>query len=495
MKKFGIFTIVSIALIIITSTALASGIPGSGWWTGETIQNIGASSAAVQVVAYDKNSSSTYSASTTIDSGKNYTFTPTTFSGMPDGFQGSAVVSADQPIKAIVTITNRESGTLGVSGGQATGIYQGFDASAVDSTLYFPIAKGDAYSKTTSYYVQNAGSADTTLTATFKMKNGDTHTYNSPTIQPNKMVVFNVYDTPTYVGTCTPVNTCRVGAVTVVSDNSQPLAGTHTEHKTVEDPATLLQSTRGFTSSDFDTKLYVPVTKNDRFDRFTGIQVQNVTAATPIDITVTYLGVKGTCTGSTYVDTQTGIQPGANAVFNQLLGQTNLPVDCMASATVETTTTGGQIVALVSESYMAGAPYTQASVTSFAMPDNQATTKVVGPQFKDDRFEKRTGFTIQNVGTATATNVVATFNCAGGSTFTAISNPLTIPVNGSIEFNHPVLQTSMFTVANPFSASNVTCSVTVTSDQPIVALAAEFVTPGATLLQDKSNYEGINLSP
>lgn len=221
MKKISVGIAILLALLVAISQAFATGIPGSGWWSGETIQNISAGQASVQVVAYDKDFASTYSASQLINAGANYTFVPSSFTpAMSSGFQGSAVVSADAAIKAIVSVTNRLSGGLGVSGGKAAALYQGVDGSAVSTTIYFPIAKGDAPGgKTTSYYVQNAGTSATTFTGSFKMKNGDTWTYNSPSVGPNQMVVFNIYDT-SFVGTCTPANTCRVGALTVQSDTT-----------------------------------------------------------------------------------------------------------------------------------------------------------------------------------------------------------------------------------------------------------------------------------
>lgn len=140
MKKIAPFSIFLFILVYAVGTVFASGVPGTGWWSAETVQNVGSSQVSVQVVAYDASSSSTYSASKLIDPGKNYTFLPSGADftpSLPSGFQGSAVVSADGPIKAITNVQNVLSGSLGVTGGKASGIYQGIDGSAVATTVYF----------------------------------------------------------------------------------------------------------------------------------------------------------------------------------------------------------------------------------------------------------------------------------------------------------------------------------------------------------------------
>jgi hypothetical protein len=497
MKRKIIFVSTMIMILVITvASASASGLPGSGWWSGGSVQNISTGSITVSIVAYNSASSSTYTASSSVNPDEKFTWTPTNFTPtMPSDFKGSAVVSADGPIKAIVTTTNRQSGSFGVLGGKASAVYQGIDGSAVSTTIYFPSVKGDSYGQTTSYYVQNAGTSATTATATFKMKNGDTHVYTTPSVGPNQMVVFGVGDALTFTTSCSPKPQCVSGALTVVSNTTQPLAGVMMMHLTTENPATLAGSTRGFTSTDFDTKLYAAGVKNLRGGRFTGIQVQNVTASTPLTVTVTYKGNKGACTGNTYSDTKTNVAAGTSAVFNQLSGQTTLPTDCQASATIETTTPGGQIVALIAQQYEAShIPASGQILTQyFAMPNNYVTTKLGAPQFKDDRYSKRSGLVIQNVGTAQATNVVATFKCTGSATFTAISVAQTVDPGYGVQFYHPSTTPSMFTVGNPFSAANVTCSVIVTSDQPVVGLMSE--DPVAPYEEDVSNYEVFNLTP
>ena len=127
MKKKLFSAVVAVAIITTFATvALAqNGIPGTGWWSGEQVQNVGSASANIVVTAYDSATANTYSSSQTVVSGAAFTFIPTNFAGMPSGFVGSAVVSSNQPIKAIVNVTNLQAGSFGVAGGKAAASVSG----------------------------------------------------------------------------------------------------------------------------------------------------------------------------------------------------------------------------------------------------------------------------------------------------------------------------------------------------------------------------------
>lgn len=488
MKKrmFSMLGVVVILAVVVGMASAQSGIPGTGWWTGEQVQNVGTSTANIVVTAYDKNGSLTYTTSQTATVGSTIGLTPSNFPGMPSGFIGSAVVSSDQPIKAVVNVSNVFNGTFGVAGGKAQALYQGTESA--DTKLYFPMAKNNRFGNSTAFYVQNAGTAAASVTAVFKMDTGsptNVYTFTVASLDPNKMVVINPMDAsvPSIGGTGGRDN---IGSLTVSS--SQPLAGTVLEYKQGQAVATILGGTRGFTAADFDTKTYAPTIKNDRFGRFTGIQVQNASAS-PVDVTVVYVGSAGACAGGTYTDTFASLQSGSSHTFNQLVGQSNLPANCTAAATVSAT---GNVIATINETNMSNNA-NAALITLSAQADHGKTTKISVPQFKDQRFGSTTGLMIENVGSATATNIVTTFACRGGATFTAVSIARSAPVGGAIQFFKPSSNPSLFTAGNPFPSKNVVCGVTITSDQPIVATANE--QPDTVGAFDDNNFEGFNLVP
>jgi len=487
--------------VILAMSVIASGaLPGSGWWTQETVQNVDPANAsgAVSVVAYDASSASTFSTiGSSLDGGWARTFSPSDFTGMSAGFSGSGVVQSSVPAVALVTITNQPvGGGLGVAGGRARERFQGMISPG--SPLYFPLAKHAWYGYTDIFYIQNAGGVAATAQAVFTAFSGLTYTYTTPLIGPNQMVVISPLDAgmPNCCGVGKgPHNLTweNLGAMTISS--SQPMAGTYIEYVVAETTATVINSTRGFASTDLDTSAFAPVVKRNWYGRYTGISVLNIETSS-ITATVTFTGtvvagVNNPCAGKGYVESQ-GIAAGKAGVFVQKAGSTLIPEGCLASATISA---NGRIVVLVNEEQVAGATR-RAGIAYFASPANSTTTKLAAPYYTDRRGGFYSGLQIENVGSVSATNVVATFYCYGGSNgttqFTAISTPRTIDSGGSFNFVRPnTMPAGTFTPANPFASQNALCSVIVTSDQPIVANINE---DNSAVVND-ANYEGFNLAP
>ena len=492
MKKLRILALVAIVAMMVANMAAAQGIsnlPGGGWWSGQQVQNVGDADATISIVAYDKDSTDMYDDEQTVASGAAFTFSP--FAGLtnlPDGFQGSAVVSADQPIKAIVNVTNLMVGTVGVDGGKAAAQYQGVDGAAVADTLYFPLAKGDFYGATTTFYVQNAGDVAASFTGSFEMNDGNTYVYTSPAIEPNRIAIFSVFDATGYDKGDAAGGDVRLGALSVTS--AQPMAGVVMEHSTTDATAVALFGTRGFTANDFDTKAYAPVIKNNFYGQFTGLQVQNVSAA-DIDVTVTYIVAQGPSgAGTEYTDSAT-VAPGTSHTFVQL-DATGSPLaeGDLAGATISAT--GGEFVAIVNEQNSAAT----VGITYSAMPDGAATQKISIPLFKDFFYASSSGLQIQNVGDAEA-SATATFACTteGGASFTADSNAFSIAAGETYLFYAPS------TAGNPGAGlfdsgefqTDANCSVTINADQNIVAIVNEQGVEGNAGNLDNNNYEGFNL--
>jgi hypothetical protein len=126
MKKL---SIIMLMLLLVLSVGLVSAgpndLPGNGWTSGQQIQNVGNASGVVNLTAYDQAGAPTNCGDQPLDPGESYTYLPETdCPGMPPGFEGSAVASADQPIAAVVNVNNR-------SVGKAAGQYTGTDGSEV----------------------------------------------------------------------------------------------------------------------------------------------------------------------------------------------------------------------------------------------------------------------------------------------------------------------------------------------------------------------------
>lgn len=520
MKKlsFGLlFSILAIVLIVSAGFAAGTALPGSGWFSGEQIQNVGTAPALITITAYSSSSSDTYTIDNqTINPGEAATYLPDSFTDMPAGFQGSAIVSSDQDIRAIVNVTNRYLPGLGFGDDQtpspAAGQYQGMNVP--DTTINFPLAKNDHYQKTTTFFIQNAGSEATTVRATFIFPTG-TYIKDTPSINPGQMVVVTPNDATDSGGNPPPSGNGQVGSMTATSTASTPqnLAGTMMEHYTAEAHATVAQATRAFTAADYDTTIFAPINKNNFYGRFTGLQVQNVSDG-PVDVTVSYKQSANTqtnCPGGTKSDSFDNLAVGASHSFPSTI----LDPGCLAAATVTAQVHGTgsfvpNIVGLVNESYMtsfldANPGRYQESTSYGALPLNSATNYISMPLYKEYAYGKGTGITIQNV-TDTAAHVKLTFT---GPTGTYVSAAQTIDPGANIVLvdvrNKPAAfwdGTAMTpaalgcTTGTTGCGANGTFGVVVESlDQPIVSIANESTYPFTAPLinQDKSNYEGFNL--
>jgi hypothetical protein len=482
-------------------------LPGSGWWTGTQIQNVSASAATVNVQLFDASSATTFSTDHNIPAGGALTLLPSAL-GVNSAFIGSGVVSSDQELRAIVNVTNRATAGLGVAGGLAAGQYQGTNQGS--TTLSFPLVKNNHFGKTTSFYIQNAGASAATATAVFVLPSG-VYTYTTPSIGVGKMVTFSAADARNAGNAAPPSGNGVVGSLSVTS--GQAMAGVVLEYIQGENPATVVQATRGFAASEAGTNVYAPIIKNNYFNRFTGLQVQNASGS-PVNITVNYTALaSGSCAGGSFQDSANNVAPGASATFVHLTGSgTTLPNGCLASATVVGT---GNVLAIVNEAYTSGflsanPGRAQEATTYFAIPAATATTKISVPLFKEDSFNKGTGLQVQNVGGGTA-NVTLTFT---GPTGTYTSVPQSIPAGSSMTFIDVRKKAASFWSGTAMTPGALGCTgtggeagnicgangvfgVIVTSNQPIAAIANESTYPNTAprISQDKNNYEGFNLAP
>ena len=507
-------------ILCVAALALVATLPGGGWWFGAQVQNVSNTTALVTYTLYDF-ASNTYSRSDNINPLACMNYGLNSFS-LPNNFQGSSIANSAQDIRAIVNLTNRSITGFGdpASPSPAAGQYDGLVAAA--TTLRFPLVKNEQgashaprpnQEKTTTIIIQNVGTAQTTITADFIFLppplHIPVHYHYYASINPGRIVIFDPIDARDSSGLHPPTgdSTDALGSLTVTA--SQNLAGIALEHYTLEDHATALQATRGLINDDRDATLYAPINKNYRYNRFTGLTVQNGGSGSITTISVTYTFDKDQhCPYSgTVTNTASNVASGASHTFP--IDQA-LPRGCFATAKI--TASGGsdpKIVAIVNEAFtgafLATNPNHAQEMTSYnAIPGNSATKKLSVPLFKEDSYSKSTGLSIENVGAVKATNVVITLT---GPTGTYISNPLSIESGAAYVALDLRLKPANFWNGTALTPTVLGCqdnttgcgangvfSVIVTSDQNIVGIANESTYPFLTPLinQDKSNYEGFN---
>jgi hypothetical protein len=526
-KKPNRILISSLLMTILCAAALAliATLPGGGWWFGAQVQNVGTGTAAVTFTTYDY-ATAIYRRSDNIGQGGSMNYSPTSFA-LPGNFQGSSIASSTKDIRAIVNLTNRSITGYGDpnSTSPAAGQYQGMISTG--TTLRFPLVKNEQGSpnapranqeKTTTIIIQNVGTAQTTVYATFVFPNlPDPNFYYNTSINPGRIAVFDPINARNNSNQHPPTGdtTDALGSLTVTA--SQNLAGIALEHYTLEDHATVLQATRGLTDDDRDTILYAPINKNYRYDRFTGLTVQNAGSGSITITVIYYFDQDAYCPQSGQVTvTTSNVASGVSVTFPS----SAFPAGCFASARI--TASGGsdpKIVAIINESftgaYLATHPDHAQEMTSYnAIPNKYASKNLSAPLFKENSYSKGTGLTVQNVGGSTA-HVVATFKNNNSQIF--VTNTMNIDPNKAI-----VLQDMRLLQGNPnppswwhgwngtaMTSSALGCaegtsngcgangvfSVILTSDQNIVGIANESTYPFLTPLinQDKSNYEAFSL--
>lgn len=480
MRKRLLFMALVLTLVLSVGlvTAAGSDLPGSGWESGQQIQNVSTTeTTTINLMAYDQSGTPTDCG--TRDSvppggSVNYLMTDCP---VPDGFQGSGVVSAGAPIAAIVNVNNR---TVGAAAGQ----YRGTEGADASTTIAFPLVKNSFAGRTTTFYVQNASDQTNTIDATFTAgpyggtPSTYTHTYSN--IPPYAMVIVTVEDASV------PTNT--VGSLVVEGDF--PLAGSSLEHQanTGGAAAANLQASKAFTPSEYDQEAFCPLVRSNHTNRMqtTGIQVQNTSGASQtVSLTASFRVNNGAL--QTVTETSPALADGQSHTF---FGPDFLPDGALGSATVSGAT--GSIAAVVNDRGFALDP---SPVTTYAcFPSAGSSSRVVLPLYKEYFFGNTSGIQVQNVSAAPVT-VELTYTPVGGSPVT-VSHSEPIPVGASKTFFGVSQGTSPadITGANP-ALVNSYGGVVITADGNVVAIANESSFGGFGTVasgQDTKNYEGFN---
>jgi hypothetical protein len=281
-----------------------------------------------------------------------------------------------------------------------------------------------------------------------------------------------------------------VGSLTVTG--SQPLAGTSLEHEASAAVAQNLQASKAFTPTDYDSTAYCPLVRNGHTanNQTTGIQAQNVGAAAQT-IKVDYSYSIGGGSLQTKSVTSPSLAPNESFTFFGADATNGIPVGALGSAKV-TGNGGGDIAVVVNDrGFNTVNPNRVTTYACFAA--GGASTDVVLPLYKEFFGGNTTGIQIQNVG-ATPATVEVTYTPTGGTPvkFTAPA----IPAGASSTFFGVSTLTSPTGISvvsgSAASLNNTFGGVTISSNQPIVAIANESMSGPVPSGQDTKNYEGFN---
>ncbi len=505
MKKTVVRSLIAVFALMFVMTTLVSaqGLPGSGWYTTTTIQNIGAGETNVELSVYPQGSGNPSTASFSVPRDGNKLFIPGAGNNIPGvvdvnpslgaNFSGSAVASAGEPIAAIGSIANNPPAGipgLGVQGGFASEFFRG--ASTAAQTLIYPAVKHNFAGKTTLFSVQAAGS-DVNYTATIRTNDGVSHT-RTGTIPANRSVFLlpGDFNPPVARTNCNEASIDTspcFGALRVETSSGDGIAGTVVEYVEGASPATLVQAASLFPATEADSKVYCPAIKHTftpAQGRSTGMTVANTNPAggAAVNVRVTFSVALGANAGQTYNIQEQSIPAGGSFVFTQFTNTLGgMPAGNLASAVVETTDGSQSIVAVVNEQNF-GTPGLATKATTYTCFGAQsATSSIAAPLVKKNLAGSTSGPTVQNVTESGSFAVQAAYVCNTGNQ--TISSPSLGPGESYTFFNPPQIA----------DASN--CAVTLTATGNIVAIVQEtsdFASGqfAAALPLNTKNYEGIN---
>ena len=397
---------VLVALQGLSLGALADG-PSGTWASGIQIQNQSDTNEAHITIEFywaenSGNASTTPAAvhTDTIAAGKSKTYyVPSHISGLPDNFIGSAVVSADQPVAAILNTSRVADGGDADPKriGSATGVL------APSTKAYAPYLRKNYYGRNSYIAVQNTTGSTVNVTITYYNASGTEVDTDTAAITAYSSQIFYQDmngDLPdNYFGSAIVEGD---GNIAVVVNNAN--AGTDVTTSGFE-------SYNGFAAGA--TKLYMPKLTVNYYDYQSGFTVQNIsTSAANMSITYTY-------GGNTYTKASPSIAAGAAwSVYLANSPVSGLPAGIVGSGSA-IVTSDQPVVGVVTEVNDAAG----FSVVWSAIADGSASDTVLYPKFDRAYYNYDGGIQIQNVGT-TDTVLTATWSQTGLADVTKTSGTL-----------------------------------------------------------------------
>jgi hypothetical protein len=340
--------------------------------SGIQVQNLAAVDANVQLSYYNQDGTTDGSpVADIIPANGSKTYFPVDASV---GFDGSVVISADQPVAAISNVL----GDLGAAAASYVGTSAG--STSVNLPLLF---KGNA-GFDTWFNVQNTGTAAASVTVAYS---DGTTSGAAVVIQPGAAHTFDQ---------ATETHTAAVFSGVVTSD--QPVAAA-----VIQESSEVMFAYTGFTSST--PSPLMPLINSNNSGYITGVQIQN-TGAAATDVTVSYTAVVGTDCTETLTIPANGSTTFALLAFSGTHAGENCadaPTTFVGSAQVTGNTANSGLVAIVNQLKIGVNGEAYGSFDSAA-----ATGAVVMPLIMDNNSGYFTGFNVQNVGDA-STTVTCTF--------------------------------------------------------------------------------------
>lgn len=370
MKKVALFLLLVVVLVLAPS-ALAQ-TPDGNYFADFQVVNLSATDAAtISLDFYNQAGTLVASVPDTIAADSSTTYSPLP-AAVPAGFNGSVVISSNQPVAAISNVKS--------NGGDYGSSYSSLAGGS--NTVSLPLINRNFFGIDTWFNVQNTGSSATTVTVSYS----DAPTCDqTATIQPNAATTFDQDG-----HTCLGDN--YNGAATITTDEG----GDEVAAVVMQVFGGGLLAYNGFAAGD--TSPVIPLVTNNVFGIMTGIQLQNQ-GGTATNVEVTYVASDGTdCTESASIPAG-GAETFSINVFGP--GAGNTTSNCIegeywiGSASVTSNSASQPLVGIVNQTN-----FNIGGSSSYgAFSPSAATGTIVMPLLMD-AFNIWTGWSVMNVGAA-----------------------------------------------------------------------------------------------
>ncbi len=466
-KKVVLFTLLMLALVLLTSIAIAQGgATSKSLSTNFTMVNLSPTDQAQVTVEYLKDDGSAwavgsaYAGPFTLDANGGQIQLRQYFDNDMSSGKGSVTLNSTAPLGAIAQIQARGQTP---SNGAYSGVSQGSEK------IYLPLAakKGASASGEVSsqIVIQNTGSGDVTASVKLVDLNGNTTYTKSGIVIASKNSYY--YDLALESDSNLPAN--WFGSATVEVDTTASPGGTVTAVSNLFMGSDMLQTFNGFAQEEIGAKWANP----SFFSRLsnglsTVMTVQNVSGAEMAVGSITASCVETlSSTGSATLSLTNTVAVGDFASYNfNPVTDMSIPSGWIGACTI---TTPGNSVAFIQMRYV-GAAYPLGAAFNALKSSGTSTTVVVPLVAKRLGNTFSTVVTVQNLSDTASAHVTFTYSPSSESSSPDVVTvgPYEIPAGASLQHNHRL-------EGNGGTGSNVhnlpdgfVGSLTVTSsDQPI----------------------------
>jgi hypothetical protein len=471
LKKSVFVTVLLAALLVMPmGTAFAQNATDQTWTSSITYYTPSATSGTMTVMYYAEGTGASYPAGDLpLDPHKAGSLFIGSVTAVPDGFAGSAVLSADVAI--VATYVQFVAGQAGAYGRT---LYTGFDASQAAATFFIPTLLYQRFNSTTMIGVQNI--EDTTITAVIK-----------------------AYAVGEVIPTGVTTHTIPAQASAVLSASELGVPSGFTGSAVVEATGRVVASAQETgdnnrsayafegTAQGSNTVYMASMLCNAFNGQISYYAIQNASTTASGDVSIAFYDTAGASAGSMAAVT---VPAGGKISVNPC----NEGVADNMSGSAVITSVGAPIIAIGKVKAPNGL------ATSF-VGQSAGALAVSAPYIRwaaSPESEFRAYIAVMNVGSSPATNVVATYydldDTSGARTAGTVNLATTsAPLNQYIKVNtNPSTAGVLETADNSFGFTPTGGAVEITSDQPIVVVVrlTRQVSPaldGMTLLGEDYN--------